>query len=214
MQTFSAIEHHSDVPDNFIYVREVIPDLAVDLKYFDNDNFTAERVSGYEANRLILTLEASTALKKVQQDLRYCSLALKVFDGYRPQCAVDSFIRWANDTDDLRTKTRYYPNIDKSRIFPEGYLVEKSSHSRGSTVDLTLIDLISGLELDMGTPFDFFDLTSWPGSTEVTVQQRANRMLLRAVMNKQGFVGVDEEWWHFSLRDEPYPDRYFGFLVR
>ena len=214
MLSYSSIEHHSEVPDNFIYVREVIPDLAVDLKYFDLDNFVGDRVPGYEANRFILTLEASAALKKVQQDLRYGGLALKVFDGYRPQCAVDYFIQWAHDTNDLRTKAQYYPNIDKERIFPEGYLVEKSSHSRGSTVDLTLIDLASGQELDMGTPFDFFDLASWPSSTEVTLQQRANRMLLRSVMNKQGFVGVDEEWWHFTLRDEPYPDTYFGFPVK
>jgi D-alanyl-D-alanine dipeptidase len=137
-----------------------------------------------------------------------------VFDAYRPQRAVDHFIRWAHDSADTRTKAEYYPNLNKEEIFPNGYLVELSSHSRGSTVDLTLIDCYTYEELDMGTPFDFFDLMSWPASLQVTPQQRANRLLLRSIMGKHGFVPVEEEWWHFTLKDEPYPDRYFDFPIR
>jgi D-alanyl-D-alanine dipeptidase len=214
MLSFSAIHHNDEVPDNFIYLREVIHDIEVDLRYCSDNNFTGRRVPGYEAERLIVTLDAAMALGKIQQELLYGNLALKIFDGYRPQRAVDHFIAWAHDGADTSTKAAYYPNVDKDRIFPEGYLVEKSSHSRGSTVDLTLIDKSSGEELDMGTPFDFFDLLSWPGSLEVSLQQRANRMLLRNVMQRHGFVGVEEEWWHFTLKSEPWPDTYFNFPVR
>jgi D-alanyl-D-alanine dipeptidase len=214
MLSFSAIHHHDEVPDNFIYLREVIHDIAVDLKYCSDNNFTGSRVPGYDTERLIVTLEAAMALKKVQQELLYGNLALKIFDAYRPQRAVDHFIAWAHDEADTCTKAIYYPNVDKSRIFPEGYLVEKSSHSRGSTVDLTLIDKSTGEELDMGTPFDFFDLLSWPSSLEVSLQQRANRMLLHNVMQRHGFAGVEEEWWHFTLKNEPWPDTYFDFPVR
>lgn len=214
MLSFSAIEHHADIPDNFIDLREVIPDLAQDVKYYSTDNFIGERIPGYEAARLIATLETALALKKVQQELAYGNLALKVFDAYRPQRAVDFFVQWAHDPADLRRKAEYYPNIDKADLFPNGYLVELSSHSRGSTVDLTLIDCYSGAELDMGTPFDYFDPRSWPASLQVTAQQRANRMLLRSVMGRHGFIPVEEEWWHFTLKDEPWPDRWFDFPVR
>jgi D-alanyl-D-alanine dipeptidase len=214
MLSFSAVHHDRNVPDNFVYLCEVIPGLAQDLRYFSTNNFIGERIPGYEVERLISTVEAALTLKKVQQDLAYGGLALKVFDAYRPQRAVDYFIRWAHDPSDIRGKAEYYPNLHKTGIFPGGYLVELSSHSRGSTVDLTIIDQLTGAELDMGTPFDFFDPLSWPGSTQVTAQQRANRMLLRAVMGKHGFVPVDEEWWHFTLGNEPYPDTYFDFPVR
>lgn len=214
MLSFSARHHDREVPDNFVYLHEVIPDLVQDLRYFTADNFVGERVPGYDADRLIATAETALALKRVQDDLAYGGLALKVFDAYRPQRAVDFFVRWAQDGSDLRTKAAYYPNIAKEDIFPNGYLLERSSHSRGSTVDLTIIDATTGSELDMGTPFDFFDPLSWPASRGVTLQQRANRMLLRAAMTRHGFVPVDEEWWHFTLRDEPYPDTCFDFPVR
>ena len=214
MLSFSAIHHHDEVPDNFIYLREVIHDIEIDLRYCGTGNFTGSRIPGYETERLILTLDAAMALKKVQQELLYGNLGLKIFDGYRPQQAVDHFISWAQDESGQDTKAEYYPNIDKSRIFADGYLVSRSSHSRGSTVDLTLIDRSTLEELDMGTPFDFFDLRSWPSSTEVTLQQRANRMLLRHVMSRHGFAGVEEEWWHFTLQNEPYPDTYFNFPVK
>ena len=146
--------------------------------------------------------------------MAYSHFALKFFDGYRPQSAVDYFIRWANDPDDLRMKEIYYPNVDKNELIPRGFIAEKSSHSRGSTVDVTIISMENGSELDMGTPFDLFDQKSWPSDTTVSIQQRANRQLLRSVMSKHGFIGLEEEWWHFTLRDEPYPDSYFNFPVK
>ncbi|MEY4642567.1 MAG: D-alanyl-D-alanine dipeptidase [Pseudomonadota bacterium] len=214
MFSFSAIEHNAEIPDNFIELRELIPQLVQDVRYFSTNNFIGDPVPGYEAERLIGTLELALALKDVQHELAYANLELKVFDAYRPQRAVDHFVRWAHDAADVRTKQAYYPNIAKEDIFPNGYLFELSSHSRGSTVDLTLIDSYTFAELDMGTPFDFFDPMSWPASLEVTPQQRANRLLLRSIMEKHGFAAVEEEWWHFTLRAEPYPETYFDFPIR
>ncbi len=214
MLSFSAISHHQDIPDNFVYLRELIPDLVQDTRYFSSNNFIGERITGYDVDRLICTLETAVALKEVQLELSYAGLALKVFDAYRPQRAVDHFIRWAHDLDDVRNKQQYYPHLDKADIFAHGYLKARSSHSRGSTVDLTIIDQLTEAELDMGTAFDFFDPVSWPSSLDITAQQRANRMLLRSSMTKHGFVPVDEEWWHFTLQDEPYPQTWFDFPIR
>lgn len=211
---FSAVEHHAEIPDNFVHLREVVSDIAEDLRYAGSDNFIGARVPGYEASRVIVTLEAALALKQVQCELSYSGLALKVFDGYRPQRAVDFFGRWAADDADTLMQQRFYPRVAKADLFKLGYLFKQSSHSRGSTLDLTLIDAISGDELDMGTEFDFFDLLSWPSATGVTASQRAHRLLLRSVMQQCGFDGVEEEWWHFTLRDEPYPDCYFDFSIR
>ena len=214
MFSYSSITHSQEVPDNFIYLTEVIPYVEFDLRYYSDENFIGQPIPGYQSNVLIVTLQAAMALKKVQQDLSYSNFALKIFDAYRPQQAVDYFIRWANDPDDERMKDIYYPNVEKDELIPRGFIAEKSSHSRGSTVDLTIISLEDGRELDMGTPFDLFDQKSWPSDTTVTVQQRANRQLLRTVMSKHGFMGLEEEWWHFTLRDEPYPDTYFDFPVK
>jgi D-alanyl-D-alanine dipeptidase len=150
----------------------------------------------------------------VQFDIAYAGLALKVFDGYRPQRAVDFFGRWAADEGDVRHQQVYYPHLHKAELFPQGYLVRQSAHSRGSTVDLTLIDAASGAELDMGTHFDYFDPLSWPSALAVPPSLRAHRLLLRQVMQARGFVPVEEEWWHFTLAREPYPHRYFDFPVR
>lgn len=214
ISTFSAIEHHDEIPDNFVYLREVVPNIAEELRYHSGDNFIGERIPGYEGSHVILTLEAAMALQKVQQDLSYSGLALKVFDGYRPQRAVDFFGKWAADHSDTRRKQDYYPHLDKHELFPLGYLVKQSSHSRGSTVDLTVIDALSGREVDMGTPFDYFDPLSWPSSLNVTPEQRASRLLLRLAMCSRGFVPVEEEWWHFTLENEPYPHQYFDFVIR
>lgn len=214
MFSYSSITHAQDVPDNFIYLTEVIPYVEYDLRYYSDENFIGQPIPGYQGNVLILTLQAAMALKKVQQDLSYANFALKIFDAYRPQRAVDFFVRWAGDPEDIRMKDIYYPNVDKDELIPRGFIATQSSHSRGSTVDLTIISLEDGRELDMGTPFDLFDQKSWPSDTTVTVQQRANRQLLRTVMSKHGFMGLEEEWWHFTLRDEPYPDTYFDFPVK
>lgn len=214
MLAYSSITHAQDVPDNFIYLNEVIPHVRFDLRYYSDDNFIGQPIPGYQGNVVVLTLQAAMALKKVQQELGYSNFALKIFDAYRPQKAVDFFVRWANDPDDLRMKDTYYPNVEKDELIPRGFIAAKSSHTRGSTVDLTIISLEDGRELDMGTPFDLFDQKSWPSDTTVTVQQRANRQLLRTVMGKYGFKGLEEEWWHFTLIDEPYPDTYFDFPVK
>ena len=214
MYSYSSTTHAQDVPDNFIYLTEVIPYVEFDLRYYSDNNFIGQPIPGYHGNALIVSLQSAIALKKVQQDLAYSNFALKFFDAYRPQQAVDYFVRWANDPDDIRMKAQYYPNVDKDELIPKGFIAAKSSHSRGSTVDVTIISLENGQELDMGTPFDLFDQKSWPSDTTVSVQQCANRQLLRSVMSKHGFAGLEEEWWHFTLFDEPYPDTYFDFPVK
>jgi D-alanyl-D-alanine dipeptidase len=214
MLTFSDIENNQQIPANFIYLQEIIPDIVYDLRYFSEENFIGAFIPGYEADLLIITLEAAMALKCVQQELKYSGLALKVFDAYRPQRAVDFFKKWAHNPSDLCKKSTYYPNLDKQDIFPLGYLLELSTHSRGSTVDLTIINLSDGTELDMGTVFDFFDILSATASLGINAQQRANRLLLRTVMQKHGFVAVEEEWWHFTLKNEPYPNTWFDFVIK
>lgn len=214
MLTFSTIENNQQIPANFIYLQEIIPDIVYDLRYFSVENFIGTFIPGYEAGLLIITLEAAMALKCVQHELKYSGLALKVFDAYRPQRAVDFFKKWAHNPNDLRNKSTYYPNLDKQYIFPLGYLLELSTHSRGSTVDLTIINLSDGTELDMGTVFDFFDILSATASLGINAQQRANRLLLRTVMQKHGFVAVEEEWWHFTLKNEPYPNTWFDFVIK
>ncbi|MDR2213679.1 MAG: M15 family metallopeptidase [Pseudomonadales bacterium] len=211
---FSSTGASEPLPAGFVYAQELLPQLCVDLVYCKSGNFIGEPITGYEAERLILTRAATLALGEVQTELAHFGLALKVFDGYRPQRAVDRFIAWTHEAGDLRMKDLYYPRVDKERLFPDGYLLARSAHSRGSTVDLTLIDAHGAAELDMGTRFDFFDPSSWPQSQEVNAAQRAHRLLLREVMHRHGFVGVAEEWWHFTLRDEPFVDGYFDFVVR
>jgi D-alanyl-D-alanine dipeptidase len=202
-------------PAGFMEIRDAAPGIVVELRYFSDDNFVGARVDGYAAERCYMTAEAARALGRVQHELAHLGLGLKVFDAYRPQRAVDHFVRWAEDLDDTKMKARYYPDVAKAQLFRDGYIAAKSGHSRGSTVDLTIVALDGGapVELDMGTPWDYFGPRSWPTSREVTPQQRANRMLLQALMMKHGFRPLAEEWWHFTLEDEPYPETYFDFVV-
>jgi D-alanyl-D-alanine dipeptidase len=201
-------------PDDFVDLTDVIPGLVIEQRYFGSNNFIGRPIAGYEANVVYLTRPAASALRDVQQDLAAEGLGLKVFDGYRPQRAVDDFMRWAADPGATSMKAAYYPDVDKSELIPKGYIAERSGHSRGSTVDLTLIELATGEEVDMGSPFDFFDPVSWPSSTAVPESARANRMHLRELMLRHGFDPLEEEWWHFTLHDEPYPNSYFDFPVR
>ncbi len=198
-------------PDDFVTVDE--SRIRTEVRYFTADNFVGAPVDGYQAPTIYMTSSAHQALLAVAEDLSTFGIGLKVFDAYRPQQAVDHFVRWAEDLSDTRMKARYYPRVDKANLFRDGYIAARSGHSRGSTVDLTLVDLVSGDELDMGTRWDFFDLTSWGSSDEVNAEQRANRALLRSVMTKHGFNPLQEEWWHFTLADEPYPETYFNFPV-
>lgn len=204
----------STLPDGFVYLKDTDPTIAQDIKYFGSDNFLGRPVIGYEAAICILTKEAAEQLKAVQTWLRSKSLGLKVFDGYRPQMAVDDFVRWSEDVADQKMKSLYYPRINKADVFDLGYVMKKSGHTRGSTVDLTLIRLNDNEELDMGARFDFLDEFSHPSCRDVTDEQYANRMLLREAMSNHGFTPIRTEWWHFTLHDEPFKDTYFNFPVK
>jgi D-alanyl-D-alanine dipeptidase len=204
------------IPDDFVYLQDIIPDITVDLRYYSSDNFVGDTIDGYRAGKCIISRDAAKALSKVQRDLKSTGYSLKVFDAYRPQQAVDHFVRWANDLEDTLMKSKFYPEIDKSFLFEQGYISSKSGHTRGSTIDLTIIyneGSNKGRELDMGTTWDFFSTKSWPSSNETTEKQKANRMLLKKVMTRHGFRQLMTEWWHFTLIDEPYPDTYFDFSI-
>ena len=205
------------LPESFVYVQDIIPNIQVEPRYAADRNFMGRRVDGYFAPKCILTKQAAEALRKVQEDLNRFGLGLKIFDAYRPQRAVDDFVRWGKDLNDTKMQAEYYPKVDKWNLFKDGYIAEKSSHSRGSTVDLTIVRLDGNpfeSELDMGTPFDFFGPESWPDSPLVSSVQRAHRMLLQVLMQKHGFEPYAKEWWHFTLKNEPFPNTYFDFPVQ
>ena len=204
----------SELPDGFVYITDVIPDVILEMRYYSTYNFVGARVDDYLSPVAILSKEATDALKEVNDDLRARGYALKVFDAYRPQGAVSHFMRWAKDENDILTKEYFYPAIEKKRIIPDGYVAERSGHSRGSTVDLTIVDMKTGKEVDMGSPFDFFGLESHHGTNLITQEQSANRLILRKAMESAGFVIYAAEWWHYTLIGEPYPDTYFDFPVR
>lgn len=191
-----------------------IPGLVVDMRYFGSENFVGRRIAGYEAPICLLTRETLRSLAAVQERLNSLGLGLKVFDCYRPKRAVDYFAAWARRPTDQARKDDYYPNVDKSRLFELGYIAVRSGHSRGSTLDVTMVNARTGAEVDMGSPYDLFDPVSWPASTSVSRAAQANRMLLQDTMIKAGFRPLKEEWWHFTLEDEPYPETYFDFVVK
>lgn len=202
------------LPNGFVHLKEHIPGIVLDARYFGTNNFIGQRIRKYESDNLIIGIEAANALVNVQQELKTKGLELKVFDAYRPQGAVDHFVEWAKDLNDTLMKAQFYPDVDKSELFDKGYIAAKSGHSRGSTIDLTIIDSDTRVELDMGTTFDFFSPKSWPTDTTVTTKQFENQMLLQTLMEKHNFKHLPEEWWHFTLNNEPYPDTYFEFSVR
>ena len=197
----------------FVLLSEAVPDAFLDVRYYSTYNFVGDRIAGYEEPLALLTKEAAAALKKASDAFVAMGYRIKVFDAYRPQTAVNHFKAWAEDAADTRMKEYFYPDVDKSRLFELGYIAEHSSHCRGSAVDLTLFDMAKDKDVDMGSTFDFFGEESHPDFTGVTPEQYAMRMLLRDVMVTHGFVPLAEEWWHFSLADEPYPDIYFTFPV-
>ena len=204
--------------EGFVYVKNIIPDLIEDLRYFTDNNFMGEKADGYEANYAILSKEAATALSKAADELREKGYVIKIYDAYRPQKAVDHFVRWSK-TDDQRNKKDYYPDLAKTSLFPT-YIARKSGHSKGSTVDMTICYKDTKEEVDMGSHFDYFGPPSHPSfigkypGGEVTQQHKQNRMMLREVMVRHGFKPYDNEWWHFTLRNEPYPTTYFIFPVK
>ena len=206
--------HNHTLPEGFVLVGEAIPDALLDIRYYTTYNFVGARIDGYEAPVAVLTREAADALKLVSDDMKQQGLRLVIYDAYRPQRAVDHFARWAEDIADTRMKSVFYPDVDKADLFEKGFIARRSGHSRGSTVDLTLLDEATGKLLDMGGPFDFFGELSHPDYAGVTAQQHENRMLLQSAMLKRGFKPLSTEWWHFTLVDEPYPKTFFDFPVR
>jgi D-alanyl-D-alanine dipeptidase len=200
-------------PAAFVDAATVAPGLIADMRYAGSHNFVGRPIDGYEAPRCLLSKPAAAALAEVARDLAPRGLRIKVFDCYRPTRAVANFVRWARDLRDTAGKTEFYPDVDKRTLFRDGYIAALSGHSRGSTIDLTLAS-DDGHELDMGTPFDFFSVKSWPSAATVTAEQHANRMVLAAAMRRHGFRAYDREWWHFTLRGEPFPETYFDFPVR
>ena len=196
----------------FVLLSDVIPDILLDIRYYSSFNFVGERIDGYELPLAFITKKTAIALKNVSEQIRKQGLRFKIYDAYRPQKAVDHFVRWASDINDIRMKESFYPEVDKKDLFEAGYIAARSSHSRGSTVDLTLFS-DQGYDLDMGSPFDYFGEISHPDYQDISEKQHENRMLLRDLMVKNGFIPYEKEWWHFTLADEPFPDTYFDFSI-
>ena len=201
-------------PSGFVLVSEAVPDAILEIRYFSTYNFVGERISGYNEPIALLTKEAACALKEASDDLLRQGYQLKIYDTYRPQSAVEHFKTWALDLEDTRMKAFFYPEVDKSVLFAQGYIASRSGHSRGSAVDVTLVDRATGKDVDMGSPFDYFGEISHPGHTAgLTKEQIGNRNILRDAMLAHGFRAVNTEWWHFVLANEPYPNTYFDFPV-
>ncbi len=203
----------AQLPDGFVYVKQQIPSIQTELRYFTSNNFIGQPINGYKRDVCILSIQATRALKKVQKELNSFNLSLKIYDAYRPQRAVNHFIAWARDLNDTIKKQEYYPQVDKKDLFKDQYIASKSRHSSGSTLDVTLVDMNTGEELDMGTPYDYFGPQSWIHFMRLTTQQRSNRLLLQSIMAKHGFRPFPWEWWHFTLRGEPFKDQHFDFPV-
>ncbi len=211
---FFIMTNSMALPTEFVYLKDMDKSIIQDIKYFTNDNFIGRPIKGYKIPQCILTRKMGTYLSNIQQKLKLKELSLKVYDCYRPQAAVDDFIAWSHDIYDQKMKGAYYPNIEKANLFKLGYIAKKSSHTRGSTVDLTLVSLKTGEELDMGTHFDYMDNKSFVFAGDISREAKNNRFFLRKIMQENGFKTYDKEWWHFTLKDEPFPGTYFHFLIR
>jgi D-alanyl-D-alanine dipeptidase len=225
------------IPPEFTEIRAVLPDILMDIRYYTPHNFVGTRVDGYRAPKCYLTRQAARALTGVQRELMASGLTLKIYDCYRPQKAVDHFVRWAATIKDTQTKAEFYPKVDKRNLFKDGYIAEKSGHSRGSTIDLTIVAIPAAPQekytphmnlracylprelrfgdngIDMGTGFDCFDEKAHTLNKNIGPLPRLHRALLKIVMEKHGFLNYDKEWWHYTLQGEPFPDTYFDFDV-
>lgn len=210
----SAAQNYTVSKEGFVSLKEFAPEITQEIRYYTDYNFVGKRVDGYEEPLALMTLEAAKALKAANEELMKKGYRIKVYDTYRPQKAVSHFVRWAKDLKDTKMKKDFYPEKNKSVLFKEGYIASKSGHSRGSTVDLTIVHLDSGKDVDMGGTFDYFGVRSHPSYTKITKDQYRNRMLLRDVMLRHGFKPLSTEWWHFTLKNEPYPNTYFTFPVK
>ncbi|MBR0129993.1 MAG: M15 family metallopeptidase [Firmicutes bacterium] len=196
---------------DFVLLSDYVPGIIQEIRYFSTYNFVGDRIDGYEEPVAIITKEAARAVKEISNLAMVNGYRLKVFDAYRPAKAVRHFVLWGIEDLDLRMKPFFYPDLQKQELFKKGYIASKSSHSRGSTIDLTLLDMQTGKELDMGSPFDFFSEMSHPDYRGITDEQYNNRMILQDLMTQNGFKPIDCEWWHFTLENEPFPDTYFEF---
>jgi D-alanyl-D-alanine dipeptidase len=226
-----AFKESATVTSQFVTLTDAVPDAILEIRYFGTYNFVGARIDGYLEPTALLTKKAAEALRAVSDDVKAQGYRLKIYDAYRPQMGVDHFVRWSKDIPDTLMKTFFYPDLDKSVLFQQDYIMEKSGHTRGSTVDLTLFDMNTEKEVDMGGTFDWFGEESHPdfcgnpdtgeytggksaAGRSITAEQFANRMILRQAMLRHGFKALDSEWWHFTLKDEPFPDTYFTFPVR
>ena len=198
---------------DFVVLAEFIPQIVQEIRYYSSYNFIGDRIDGYEEPVALLTKEAARALKAVSNEMIVQGYRLKIYDGYRPVSAVKHFMLWGLEDQDIRMKPYFYPDIPKQDLFDKGYIAKRSSHSRGSTVDITLLDMKTGKEVDMGSPFDLFSERSHPDCKDITPEQYENRMMLQNVMVRNGFMPLDCEWWHFTLKGEPFPETYFEFPV-
>jgi D-alanyl-D-alanine dipeptidase len=225
------------MPDDFVDLKDVISTIVLDIRYHTSHNFVGDKIYGYNAPKCLLTRKAAEALNNVQKELSEFSLSLKLYDCYRPQRAVNEFIKWAEDPDDTKMKREFYPDIDKKDLFNQDYIAKKSAHSRGSTVDVTIVPIptppddkyesgqtlypcywpkgkrFNDNSIDMGTGFDCFSEFSHTDNKQINVQRRVNRLALKAVMEKYGFINLESEWWHYTMEDEPYPNTYFDFVI-
>ena len=202
----------NNLEDGFVYLNDIDDSIIVDLKYYSSENFTGRFVDGYLANKAILTNEAGIALSNAQKDFNKLGYSLILYDAYRPQSAVDFFVRWSTNLNDTLFKNLYYPDIKKSNLFKLGYIAYKSGHSRGSTIDVSLVDITTNKEIDMGTIFDYFGIESHTFYDNLTENQKANRLLLYEIMSNNGFQNYSKEWWHYTLKNEPF-QKYFDFLI-
>lgn len=204
----------AQIPDDFGYIADEIPDIRLEIRYASKENFMGRVVNGYSSPKVVLTKKALSALKKAQTEFKQLGYGIKVFDAYRPQHAVDDFMQWIKVEKDTVMKHKYYPQLDKKNLVPQGYIAEKSGHSRGSTLDLSLVYLDGekkGKEVDMGGEWDYFGKKSNYDYPETSSKQKENRALLQKIMIKHGFLPYAEEWWHFTLAKEPFPNQYFDF---
>jgi D-alanyl-D-alanine dipeptidase len=213
-QSTLCVPKARELPEGFVYIDELIEDCIIDAKYAGTDNFMGRPAVGYEQPLVVMTREAAEGCVKAAEILRKQGYVMKFFDAYRPQRAVDDFCAWGEDSADQRRKPVHYPNVEKLKMFDEGYIARRSGHTRGKAVDLTLVDMNTHQELDMGSIFDFMDPRSWPDSELVTPEQRKNRYILRDAMLASGFEPYEGEWWHFSITPEPYPGTYFDFPIK
>ncbi len=209
----SFIDSKRKLPPTFVYVQDIIPTIKLDIRYAKTTNFTGKKVTGYLAEKCILTKQTALQLEKIEAELAQNGFCLQIYDGYRPQKAVGNFVKWARDISDTLMKSQYYPKVKKRNLFKEGYIASKSRHSSGSTVDLTIFSDAKNSVLDMGSSYDYFGKESWVNYQNLSKKQKANRIFLQRIMQKYGFRSYPKEWWHFTLKGEPYRNHYFNFDV-